>query len=138
MDEPVAPGVVDVEPGVVDVEPGVVDVEPDGDVVVSVDELGDDGVGEVADGGTVVGGEADGTRSPGRSLVRGVSASVQPVASVATSARAETPSKTRLMNAPPERCSNQRGNTQGRCHAVRDPGASRRMRTAATDGGREQ
>jgi hypothetical protein len=91
------------------VAPGVVDVEPAGEVVVSVDELGDDGVveGEVVGGGVVVGGEADGTRSPGRSLVRGVSASVQPAASVATRASAETPERTRLMNAPPERCSNQ-------------------------------
>jgi hypothetical protein len=120
------------------VAPGVVDVEPDGDVVVSVDELGADGVGEVAGGGTVVGGEADGTRSPGRSLVRGVSASVQPVARVATRASAETPRKTRLMNAPPERCSNQDRGYAREVPPVREPSASRKMRKAATDGGRER
>ena len=83
--------------------PGVVDVAPEPDVVVSVDVLGDDGVveGAVAAGGMVVGGDADGTRSPGRLLVRGVSASVHAVASVATRASADTLRSVRFMNAPP-------------------------------------
>ena len=130
-----APGVVEVEP-----EPDVVvSLEELGDVVVSVDELGDDGVvdGAVAGGGVTVGGDADGTRSPGRSLVRGVSASVQPEASVATRASAETLRSTRFMNAPPEGVSNLGLDTQGWCHGVREESGSRRMRTAATDGGRE-
>ena len=85
--------------------PGVVDVGPEPDVVVSVDELGVDGVVEgAAEGGIVVGGEADGALSTGRSLVRGVSASVHPAASVATKASAETLRSARLMNLPPVWC----------------------------------
>jgi hypothetical protein len=57
----------------------------------------DDGGGVV-----VVSGDADGTRSTGRSLVRGAPLSVHPVASVATSARAERPSHAFFMNIPPE------------------------------------
>lgn len=74
-------------------------------VVVSVDDLGIEVDGDDAGGDDVVGGDADGVRSPGRSLVRGVPESVQAVASVATSARAETLNSALFMNAPPEWCS---------------------------------
>ena len=62
-------------------------------------ELGDEGdvEGDGVEGNGVVGGDADGERSPGRSLVRGVPLSVQAVASVATSARAETLSSALFM-----------------------------------------
>ena len=66
--------------------------EPEPDVVVSVDERGVEVEGEVA-----VGGEADGVRSAGRSLVRVVLVSVHPVASVAISASAEIPASVRFM-----------------------------------------
>jgi hypothetical protein len=93
--------VPDVEPvESVEVEPdGAPEVDPEPDVVVSVDELG--GVdGDVVGGGTV-GGEADGVRSAGRSLTDPVPLSVQPAASVTTSARAESPSNAVFMNTPP-------------------------------------
>jgi hypothetical protein len=88
-DAPVEPGV---ELGVLELESDVVP-EPvvDPEVVVSV-ELGEDGA---------VDGDADGVRSAGRSLTRPLPLSVQPVASVATSARAERPSSALFMNAPP-------------------------------------
>ena len=73
---------------------GAVD-DPEPDVVVSVDELG--GVVGDVDGGAAVGGEADGVRSPGRSLTDPVPLSVQPAASVATSASAEKPRNVRFM-----------------------------------------
>jgi hypothetical protein len=80
------------------VEPGV-----ELGLVVSV-ELGDEGdvEGDGVAGDDVVGGDADGERSPGRSLVRGAPLSVQAVASVATSARAEMLSSALFMNAPPD------------------------------------
>ena len=85
--EPVAPGDVELEPDV---------AEPDPDVVVSVDERGLEVDGDVA-----VGGEAEGVRSPGRSLVRLVPVSVHAVASVAINASAENPASVRFMNVPP-------------------------------------
>jgi len=89
-DVPEEPGV---ELGVLELESDVVP-EPEGDpgVVVSVVELGDGGM---------VDGDADGVRSVGRSLTRPLPLSVQPVARVATSARAERPSSALFMNAPP-------------------------------------
>jgi hypothetical protein len=73
------------------------DPEP---VVESLDELG--GVdGAVAGGVVVVGGEAEGDRSFRRSLTDPVPLSVQPAASVATSASAESPKNARFMNTPP-------------------------------------
>jgi hypothetical protein len=65
--------------------------EPEPDVVVSVDERG-----VVVD----VGGDADGVRSPGRSVVRVVLVSVHAVASVAINASAENPASVRFMNVP--------------------------------------
>jgi hypothetical protein len=85
-----------------------VELEPDGelDVVESLDELG--GVdGDVTGGGVVVvGGEADGDRSFRRSLTDPVPLSVQPAASVATSATAESPKNARFMSTPPHLSSN--------------------------------
>jgi hypothetical protein len=82
---------------------GAVDVDPEPDVVVSVDELG--GVaGDEAGGGTAVGGDAAGVRSAGRSLTDPVPLSVQPAASVATSVRADRPSRARFMELPPVQC----------------------------------
>ena len=63
-------------------------------VLVSLDE---GGVLGVAVGGGVVGGEADGARSAGRSPTRPVPLSEQAVARVATSASAEKPSNAFLM-----------------------------------------
>ena len=81
---------LDAPPGVVadpdpDTEPLA---EPEPDVVVSVDERG------VV---VVVGGDADGVRSPGRSVVRVVLVSVHAVASVAINASAENPASVRFM-----------------------------------------
>jgi hypothetical protein len=88
----------------VELEPdGAVDVGPEPDVVVSVEELGGIG-GDVAGGGTAVGGDAAGVRSAGRSLTDPVPLSVQPPASVATSARAGRLSNARFMDAPPLLC----------------------------------
>ena len=72
----------------------VVDGAPD--VVVSLGVLG-----VAVGGGGEVGGDAAGTRSPGRSLTRSVPLSVHAVARVATSARAVKPSSALFMNAPP-------------------------------------
>ena len=72
---------------------GVLDGDPD--VVVSFDELG------VAVGGGVVGGEADGVRSLGRSPTRLEPLSVQAVARVAMSASADRPKSALFMDAPP-------------------------------------
>jgi hypothetical protein len=72
---------------------GVLDGDPD--VVVSLDELG------VAVGGGVLGGEADGVRSLGRSPTRLEPLSVQAVARVAMSASAERPKSALFMDAPP-------------------------------------
>lgn len=84
----------------VPVEPGVLGAFDDGapDVVVSLGALG----GVARGGGGVVGGDADGVRSIGRSLTRPVSVSVQPAARVAASASAETPKSALFMNAPPD------------------------------------
>jgi hypothetical protein len=84
------------------VEPGAVEDEPEGgvDLVVSVDE-GADELGDDVEGDVVVGGDADGVRSPGRSPTCPVPLSVQPAASVATSARAARPMDALFMNAPP-------------------------------------
>jgi hypothetical protein len=84
--------------GAVVVAPGDVVPEPERepDVVVSVD----------VDGDVAVGGDADGVRSPGRSLVRGVPLSVQPAASAATSASAEMLDNALFMNAPPDGVAN--------------------------------
>jgi hypothetical protein len=71
---------------------GVLDGDPE--EVVSLDELG---VLGVAVGGGVVGGEADGVRSAGRSPTRPVPLSEQAVARVATSASAEKPSNAFFM-----------------------------------------
>jgi len=93
---------------------GVLDGDPD--VVVSFDELG------VAVGGGVVGGEADGVRSLGRSPTRLEPLSVQAVARVAMSASAERPKSALFMDAPPwsfdpgahvqRRCHRQTGRAQ--------------------------
>ena len=69
---------------------GALDGDPD--VVVS---LGVRGV--AVGGGGVVGGDAAGVRSPGRSPTRSVPESVQPVASVATSASPARPNSALLM-----------------------------------------
>jgi hypothetical protein len=82
--EPVAPGDVVAAP-----DP-VAELEPE--VVVSVVDRG-----VVVDGDVVVGGEADGVRSPGRSLTRSVPVSVHAVASVAINASAEKPASVRFM-----------------------------------------
>lgn len=87
------------------------------DVVVSVLERGVPGV--TVGGGGVVGGDADGTRSPGRSLTRSLGASVQAVARVATNARAETPNSTLFMNAPPRSVRILGTEKQGGCHRRR-------------------
>lgn len=71
---------------------GVLDGDPE--EVVSLDELG---VLGDAVGGGVVGGEAAGVRSAGRSPTRPVPLSEQAVARVATSASAEKPSNAFLM-----------------------------------------
>jgi hypothetical protein len=99
-DAPEEPGVVEPEP---DIEPEPV-AEPEPDVAEPPAELGDDVLGE--DGVDVVGGDADGVRSPGRSPTRPVPLSVHPAASAATSARAEMPVNALFMNAPPHMCSN--------------------------------
>ena len=80
----------------------------------TVDEAGEEGDVEGSDveGDVVVGGDADGERSPGRSLVRGVPLSVQAVASIATSARAETLSSALFMDAPPDGVRTGTGNSK--------------------------
>ena len=76
-----------------DDEPGLLGVlAGDPEVVVSLDVLG-----VAVGGGGVVGGEADGVRSLGRSPTRPVPLSVQAVARVATSASAVRPKSALFM-----------------------------------------
>jgi hypothetical protein len=86
------------------------EVEPLGDVVEPVPvELDPDEVpeppGVVVDGGVdgvvVVGGDADGVRSPGRSPTRSVRDSLQAVSSPALSARAQRPVSNLFISKPP-------------------------------------
>jgi hypothetical protein len=68
-------------------------LDGDPDVVVSLGVLG-----VAVGGGGVVGGEADGVRSRGRSPTRSVPESVQAVASVPTSASAARPNSALFMS----------------------------------------
>jgi hypothetical protein len=86
------------------------EVEPLGDVVLPLGEVeGEvevpDPPGVVVDGGVdgevVVGGDADGVRSPGRSPTRSEPDSVQAVSSPAPSARAQKPVSNLFISKPP-------------------------------------
>jgi carbon monoxide dehydrogenase subunit G len=78
----------------VELEPdGAVDGDPE--VVESLEGLR--GAAGVVVGGGTVGGDAEGARSPGRSLTDPVPLSVQPAMSVAPSARADRPSNAVFM-----------------------------------------
>jgi hypothetical protein len=99
--------------GLVPVPLGLV-VEPPGVVV-------DGGVDGVVDGDVVVGGEADGVRSPGRSPTRSLLDSVQAVSIPRPSVTAQRPLSILFIEEPPP-CGlrNLTGRVQRRC---RRPGA---------------
>ena len=104
---------------------GVLDGDPE--VALSVEEPG---VLGVTMGGGVVGGEADGVRSVGRSPTRSVPLSVQAVARAATSASAEKPSNAFFMEGTSpvgfaRRVISNRGASEQRLVPVRHPSAAR-------------